>query len=422
MRPVVDAVWSGTADPPEEREWAESRRGRWPFSRVSPRSASLAFDVLLTLIIMSTTANMLIDQVPHYSPNFLILAAAAMSIPLLLRHWHPLGAWRLSLLAMLWTSTRSWLTIPYAPGGVIVFLLISYSVAVRCERRITIGAGVVSVAVVWLIDEKTVFVAAMMALVPLLAGYNVRARRSGRRELEQREEAHREERAVLAERQRIAREMHDVVAHHMSVIAIQAEAAPYRVPDPDPVLAKSFADIRTNALAGLADLRRILGVLRDESSALLTAPQPDLDRIDDLVDNARGTGMDVTYEVTGEPSALGLPPGVGLAVYRIAQEALSNAMKHAPGARVRIALAHEPDAVRLAVTNGPATTRPRESAGPQPASTGGGHGIIGMRERATSLGGTFTATGDGEDGFTVTAAFPLDRDAEPSSPSPPETP
>ncbi len=406
LRPLVAALWRGTADPWEPRGWSPGLRRRWPFRRVSSRTASLALDVLTALIVLASTSTYLIDNVPKYSPNFLILTAAALSVPLILRHWHPLGAWRMSILATLWTADRNWEGNQYLAGGVIVLLAILYTVAVRCERHITIGVAVVTIAPAWGIDQQSGFVAAILVLVPLLAGYNVRVRRSGARELEQREEMHREERAVLAERQRIAREMHDVVAHHMSVIAIQAEAAPYRVPDPDPVLAKSFADIRANALAGLADLRRILGVLREESSAPLTAPQPDLDRIAELVDNACGTGTDVTAEV--DRPDRDLPPAVGLAAYRIVQEALSNALKHAPGAAVRVSVAPTDDELRVVVRNdAPPAGAP---ASDDAAGTGGGHGLPGMRERATSLGGTFTAAPEPDGGFAVHASLPLTED------------
>ncbi|WTW95998.1 histidine kinase [Streptomycetaceae bacterium NBC_01309] len=419
LRPLVAALWRGTADPWEPRGWPPGLRGKWPFRRVSSRTAALGVDVLAALIILATTSTYLIDNVPSYSPNFLILTSAALSVPLILRHWHPLGAWRMSLLATLWTADRNWRGDQYVAGGVIVMLVILYTVAVRCERHITVGVAVVTVAPTWAIDQQSGFVAAILVLVPLLAGYNVRLRRAGARELEQREEMHREERAVLAERQRIAREMHDVVAHHMSVIAIQAEAAPYRVPDPDPVLAKSFADIRANALAGLADLRRILGVLREESAAPLTAPQPDLDRIAELVDNARGTGTEVTVEMsTAVGGAAGaaaggptdeLPPAVGLAAYRIVQEALSNALKHAPGAAVHVSVTAEHDELRITVRNERPLAAAPTSDIPGPGS-GGGHGLPGMRERATSLGGTFTAAPEPDGGFAVHATLPFTED------------
>ncbi|MGZ6645331.1 MAG: sensor histidine kinase, partial [Solirubrobacteraceae bacterium] len=127
--------------------------------------------------------------------------------------------------------------------------------------------------------------------VPILLGVVVRVWRSGERQLEEQERRHSGERALLEERQRIARELHDVVAHHMSVIAIQAEAAPYKIADPPPELVESFGDIRASALAGLAELRRVLGVLRTGGQD--TAPQPGLAGVSGSVQSAS------VYSATG---------------------------------------------------------------------------------------------------------------------------
>ena len=126
--------------------------------------------------------------------------------------------------------------------------------------------------------------AIFLTAVAILLGVVVRVRRSGERQLEEQERRHSGERALLEERQRIARELHDVVAHHMSVIAIQAEAAPYKTADPPPELVESFGEIRASALAGLAELRRVLGVLR--TSGQDTTPQPGLADLDALLDSA----------------------------------------------------------------------------------------------------------------------------------------
>ena len=234
----------------------------------------------------------------------------------------------------------------------------------------------------------------------------VRVRRSGERQLEEQERRHSGERALLEERQRIARELHDVVAHHMSVIAIQAEAAPYKTADPPPELVESFGEIRASALAGLAELRRVLGVLRTGGQD--TAPQPGLADLDALLDSARSGGVSVTVTRSGNP--VPLPEGVDLSAYRIVQEALSNAMRHAPGSHVRLHLAYRPDGLALEIRNdaGPAAGRPGPGGqrGPR-AAGGGGHGLVGMRERATMLGGSLEAGPTGDGGFRVTAVLPV---------------
>jgi signal transduction histidine kinase len=192
-----------------------------------------------------------------------------------------------------------------------------------------------------------------------------------------------------------------VVAHHMSVIAIQAEAAPYRVPDPPEELASSFATIRASATEGLRELRRVLGVLRADGDAGDPAPQPDLGRLDELVAGVAAAGLAVTTTVTGAPRPL--PPGVGLSAYRIVQEALSNVLRHANGSDVRVEIVYRPAALELRVRNGPPPVPPAPSPG-------AGHGLPGMRERAAMLGGELAAGPDPDGGYAVAAVLPAGED------------
>ncbi|HEX5881522.1 MAG TPA: sensor histidine kinase, partial [Actinomycetota bacterium] len=241
-----------------------------------------------------------------------------------------------------------------------------------------------------------------LSAVVLLAAGALAARRESRRRLAEQQlvnDAERARRALLEERTRIARELHDVVAHHMSVIAIQAEAAPYRVPDPPEELARSFAAIRATATEGLRELRRVVGVLRADEAAEDHGPQPTLERLDELVANVEAAGLTATVEVTGTPGPL--PAGVELSAYRIVQEALSNAVRHAPGSSVRVALDHRPGGLVLRVVNGPARSQP------VPPSRGSGHGVPGMRERAAMLGGELTAEPRPDGGWAVTSVLPL---------------
>ena len=232
-------------------------------------------------------------------------------------------------------------------AGVLVYGLCLYAVAVRCRPRIVVAAAAVTVAGAAFIDPGSTALGRLPDRGPILLGVVVRVRRSGERQLEEQERRHSGERALLEERQRIARELHDVVAHHMSVIAIQAEAAPYKTADPPPELVESFGEIRASALAGLTELRRVLGVLRTDGQD--TAPQPGLADLDALLDSARSGGVSVTVTRSGNPAPL--PEGVDLSAYRIVQEALSNAMRHAPGSHVRLHLAYRPDALVLEIRN-----------------------------------------------------------------------
>ncbi|WP_407077594.1 sensor histidine kinase [Streptomyces sp. SCSIO 30461] len=212
-------------------------------------------------------------------------------------------------------------------------------------------------------------------------------------------------RTLLEERNRIARELHDVVAHHMSVISIQAQVAPRLIEDPPDALKENLAGIRENAVEALTELRRVLGVLRAEDAeadGVRHAPQPTLARLDELVDNVRGAGLTVTAETTGRRRAL--PPGVEVSAFRIVQEALSNAMRHADGATVRVELRYRLETLALRVTNTPPPAPRAQSPGTHTPHAG--HGLLGMRERAAMLGGELAAGGTPDGGWEVTAILP----------------
>ena len=213
-------------------------------------------------------------------------------------------------------------------------------------------------------------------------------------------EHERSRRTLLEERTTIARELHDVVAHHMSVVAIQAEAAPYRVENPPPELERAFATIRENAVAALTELRRVLGVVRAEDYEAPDAPQPTLADLDMLLANVRDTGLSVDKTVTG--AVRELPQGVELSAYRIVQEALSNSLRHAPGAGARVEIGYVLGGLGLRIVDGPA---------PEPSlvkpSPGAGHGITGMRERVSMLNGEMTAGPAEDGGYEVTVFLPV---------------
>ena len=203
--------------------------------------------------------------------------------------------------------------------------------------------------------------------------------------------------AVLAERTRIARELHDIVAHAMSVMVVQAGAAEQLTED-DPVrVRKSLSAIRSTGTEALGEMRRLVGMLRDDSDVGLLAPQPGLSGLKALVDEASETGLPVTLEVSGDERDL--PAGVDLAAYRIVQEALTNARRHAVGAsQVSVAIRFEPERLELEVADDG-----RASAD----TTGSGHGLVGMRERVALYDGTLAAEQLADSGFRVLARLPL---------------
>ena len=335
-----------TTNPPAPRP-RRLRRGRFNLVEVA--------DVIIALICFAVTNSALTNANAsnhgHHSTGVLVLIAFVTSAPLALRTRFPLGAWAFSAAALIWTGLlippRS-LGGPDVPvAGVLVYGLCLYAVTVRCQPRIVVAAAAVTVAGAAFIDPGSLPQAVFLTAVPILLGVVVRVRRSGQRQLAEQERRHSGERALLEERQRIARELHDVVAHHMSVIAIQAEAAPYKTADPPPELVESFGEIRASALAGLTELRRVLGVLRTGGQD--TTPQPGLADLDTLLDSARSGGVSVAVTRSGNP--ITLPEGVDLSAYRIVQEALSNAMRHAPGSHVQVQVAYRADSLALEIRN-----------------------------------------------------------------------
>ncbi|MFI9247182.1 sensor histidine kinase [Streptomyces sp. NPDC053086] len=358
----------------------------------------------------------------------LITSLQGGAVVLALRH--PVPAWAVSLAAATATAmlARPHLATARHPGAnwpwstptLVAHMAVFLLLALRVRLRGTVVALTATTLVTYVVQAGTAvghysgtgtMAAALFAIFAVI-GAALRSRSEARTELVQQTTITAEERArrtLLEERSRIARELHDVVAHHMSVISIQAQVAPHLVRNPSEELLENLTGIRNNALEALTELRRVLGVLRSENpedpyglgapgtGAAPDAPQPTLDRLGTLIENTRAAGLHVTAEVVGEVRPYA--PGVELSAYRIVQEALSNALRHAPGSRVRVEVGHFPNGLHLAVENSP----PRH---PVPPSPGAGHGLLGMRERAAMLGGRLVANSTTGGGFSVTAFLP----------------
>ena len=237
---------------------------------------------------------------------------------------------------------------------------------------------------------------------PWLAGRAMRHRRLAERHLEARAvaaEREREEKArtaVAEERVRIARELHDVVAHAISVIVVQARGGRRSLATQPEEAREAFTSIETTGREALAEMRRLLGMLRQGDEELALAPQPSLRHLDTLVAHVKEAGLAVEVSVEGQPSAL--PPGVDLSAYRIVQEALTNTLRHAGPATARVVVRYGSEDLEVDVTD----------TGRRPADGDGvGHGLVGMRERVTLFGGELEAGRRREGGFTVRARLPL---------------
>ena len=223
-----------------------------------------------------------------------------------------------------------------------------------------------------------------------------RARESTRRAIDAEvAAAERAAAAVVEERTRIARELHDIVAHSVTMMVVQAGAAEQVVDDDPAYVRRALATIRDHGTGALAEMRRVVAMLRDADEPGALAPQPGLAAVSDLVADARSAGLDATLTLSGDRRPL--PAGVDLAAYRIVQEALTNVRRHAAATCVQVALTYGDDDLRIEVTDdGVGSSDPR-----------GGHGLVGMRERVLVYGGRLDTASSRGAGFVVRAVLPL---------------
>ncbi|WP_328315151.1 histidine kinase [Streptomyces sp. NBC_00442] len=340
----------------------------------------------------------------------LLLAGLMVTVPVLMTLVRPIGAFWLSCVVIVITGMLGdhGSMSPWTPGTVFMHLSVLVVVALRTRPRVAGWMWVVTFAVSMVMStlrgrsdplgsvQMAIFYGTVLLVISV-----VHIRKDAERQVSAEKSVtavERDRRTVLEERTNIARELHDVVAHHMSVVAIQAEAAPYRVDNPPPELAQAFATIRENAVAALTELRRVLGVVRAEDYEAPDAPQPTLADLDGLLANVREAGLPVEKVITG--AVRELPQGVELSAYRIIQEALSNTLRHAPGSGARVEIGYVLGGLGLRILNGRATAE----AGP---SQGSGHGLTGMAERVSMLGGAMTAERTAEGGYEVTVFIPV---------------
>lgn len=340
-----------------------------------------------------------------------MLVALAVVAPLLAAVRYPLLGWRTEWLGLLLVPLlhgRWWGGLPWDPVQIAVMVTVVCLAGIRHKRPVLCWLCALTLIPWWLwagqqgLGLVTAALGSLAFAVMAVAVDRVSSERRARQALADQADQTELERArlaVLEQRTQFVRELHDVVAHHMSLVAIRAESAPHRLGAmPEPVRAE-FGSLSASAREALADMRRLLSVLRSDQVAA-HAPQPGLEDLRGLIGTARQAGM--TVELSAPPALDQVPSGVGLCAYRIAQEALSNAGRHAAGAPVAVSVEHNADTITLQVTNGPGT-----SARPRVNGHGPGHGLAGMRERAELLGGSLSAGPAPGGGFVVSAVLPL---------------
>ena len=382
-----------------------------PHERRPSGRRSWAFDAFVALFAIATEVSAVVDADPSSSVLLIVLAVSA-GAAVLLRREAPL----LVLGAVLALN----LGCAVSGGETGASLLISlYTVAALCERRVSLAALGVALPVVVMLtfatslepgDPTSGVIERIATELPVIAGTwalgaYIRSRRREKRELEEREafmERERDQRARLTvheEREAIARELHDIVAHSVSVMLLGVRAAREVMSRSPEVADDTLARVEKSGEQSIAELRRILSLLREEDSEAESRPQPSLSDLDALVAEFRESGLPVRLDVTGEPREL--PSGVQLSVFRIVQEALTNVLKHAKAGEVTVALAYRDGRLEVEVVD--------DGVGPDGST--GGHGLVGMRERVTLLGGTLETGPREAGGFRVAASLPY-REAQ----------
>ena len=347
----------------------------------------------------------------------LIPVTLGLTIPVIFRRAHPTGAFATAVTI---GALQLFLQVQIAPSDLSIVVLL-YTLAAYTTRRISVAGLIVCLVgsagavlrfpppglseVNWLLAGSIIF--AGPSLIAWVLGDSMRYRRAYYANLEERAARLERDRdaqaqvAAAAERARIARELHDVVAHNVSVMVVQADGAAYAL-GTDPGRAReALAAISATGRQALTEMRVLLGVLRrnDESAETTLAPLPGLGQLDELLEQTRAAGVPVTCAVEGMPQPL--PGGAALAAYRIVQESLTNTRKHAgPGASARVRLHYVGDVLELAVTD--------DGIGAAAACDGAGHGLTGMTERAQMYGGSVLAGPRPGGGFQVTVRLPVE--------------
>ena len=387
------------------------------------RGHPLVVDSLLALVVLFLGMSAVGHRHPHVPVPVAVVFVVAMAIPVALRRLYPVGAFA----AVVVVGGLEVFALPKPSGSDLAVIILLYTVAAYRPRRVSVAAlavclvGSLVAMLVWaphVIHPLYTFtgvtaVFAGPALLAWLLGDSMQWRRGYYRGLEERAARAERERdaraqiAVAAERARIARELHDVVAHNVSVMVVQADGAAFALESSPARAREALTAISRTGRQALAEMRGLLGVLRsaDEQDAEL-APQPGVEQLAGLLEQTRAAGLPVSFAIEGVPRPL--PPGSALAAYRVVQESLTNARKHGgPTVSAAVTLRFCEDQLVIKVTDdGRARSVPVDGDGL-------GHGLIGMRERVDVHGGTVTAGPRPGGGWRVTATLPLPAVAAP---------
>ena len=382
-------------------------------SRLAPLARRYGFDLLVVLGAVVAALEVALRNDPDNEPTssgwFSVPAVAVVILTLLGRRRFPFGSPASFWLLAAGISFVDGRLIPfpitvYLFGLAAAYLLGSLADANRGREGLLVVVGSAAIIIYNLPDHSTgdlILIPAVFAL-GWLGGFAFRERDVQAAEAEERAvQAEREREAaariaVAEERARIARELHDIVAHALSVMVLQVGAVRHKLPGLPDEDKEALEDVERAGRTALAEMRRLLGAMRDRGDEAELEPQPGLENLNALVARVRSAGLPVRLDVEGEPVAL--PRALDLSAYRIVQEGLTNVLKHAEASHAEVVVRHGPDALRVEVRD--------DGRGPA-RSDGLGHGLVGIRERVKLYGGEMTAGPANGGGFVLSASLRL---------------
>ncbi|KJF22021.1 two-component sensor histidine kinase [Rhodococcus sp. AD45-ID] len=369
--------------------------------------------VVVVTLILFTVAWPTLHLTHAVSPPIQPFVAALAAFPFVLIRINPALGWAVSAISAL--------VIPHVfdlvPGYEYPWQVVHIMVIMALLAAVSLTAAVPVVGVAWISTVLLFFAetpgqdgagwaVGLTALVVFC--FLIRWLVLSRRALAKQEEVNEVERArrtVLEEKARIARELHDIVAHHMSMVVVQAQSAPYRLGDVTPEIRAEFDSIGDTGRAALNEIRGLLGVLRSDAEATQVAPQPGALQLDELLAGSARAGIPLVWNVDGDRTRVSA--STGLVVYRIVQESITNAVRHAPGSPIEVSVEFGQASTQVRVVNGPpAGGGVPTSSVAKSSDTAGGNGIRGMVERASAVGGMVDTQLLAGGGFEVRAVLP----------------
>jgi signal transduction histidine kinase len=380
--------------------------------RIRHVSRPYAFDLLIALLLIAAMLEVLVGRNSPGAPRttlwFVLPAIAILVLPILARRRFPFAPAAHWLLAM-GISFVDWRLIPFAISIFVVGLVAAFLLGnLRDPMQAALGLALVVAGPVTVVYNMPGHTTAELIFIPLefaiswVAGFALRERAEQAEAAEVRADQAERERdaaariAVAEERVRIARELHDIVAHAVSVMVLQVGALRHKHPD---ALAEDRDALRSVEQVGrtaLAEMRGLLAAMRRDGDEAEFTPQPGLDGLDSLLDEIGRAGLPVQLHIDGEPVAL--PRGIDLSAYRIVQEGLTNTLKHARASNAEVTVRYRPDELHIEV---------RDNGEGSSTSDGIGHGLVGVRERVKIYGGEMSAGTANESGFILSTRLPL---------------